>query len=138
MTYYGAENWNEAEIYDEVDRKRQPGEPFCFEVFMKHYLDVHLGKDFRSDTCGFGENLVAWRDFVVDKIRIGTPVIASFSYLHDGPHAMTAVEGDTETTSLTLHDPAIGDLRVLDVEKAPLERMNLRKNNDVLWIERAK
>jgi hypothetical protein len=138
MTYYGAESWNEAGIYDEVDRKKQPGESFCFAVFKKYYLDVHLGKDFGSDTRGFGENLVAWRDFIVDKLRKGTPVIASFSYLDDGPHVMTALQGDTETTSLMLHDPAIGNFRILDVEKAALERMNFRRNNDVLWIERAK
>lgn len=136
MTYYGAGNWNEAEIYDEVARKLQPGESFCFAVFKKYYLDVHLGKDFRSDTRGFGENFVAWRHFIVDKLRIGTPVVASFSYLDDGPHVMTVLEGDTDTTSLTLHDPAIGDFRILDVEKAALERMNFRRNNDVLWIER--
>jgi len=139
MTYYGAENWKESEIYDEVIRKVKSEEHFCFEVFKKHYLDLHLDEDFRSDTRGFGHDFVAWKDSILDKIRMGMPVIASFSYIRPhAPHVMTVVEGDTETTCLMLHDPAIGNFRPLDVEVASLERENLRRNNDVLWIERAR
>jgi hypothetical protein len=137
LAYYGASElaWNECTIHECVLSAilRDPGESFTFRTFKRHFLDQYLdGRLYRSDITS-REELGEWKDFLLEKVRDDIPVIASFS--HTAAHVMTVVGVASSTTELQLHDPAIGDFRVLDVEPTALLQSGFRRNNDVLWIE---
>jgi len=42
---------------------------------------------------------------------------------------------EEDSCELRLHDPAIGDFTVLNVEPTVLQQSVLRRNNDVLWVK---
>lgn len=139
LAYYGASEraWDEYSIHEFALTAilRDPAEEsFSFRTFKRHFLDQCLdSRLYRSDTTSRQE-LSEWKDFILEKVRHDIPVIVSFS--HTAPHVMTTVGVDSNTTTLRLHDPAIGDFRFLDVDPMALQQSGYTRNNDVLWIER--
>jgi hypothetical protein len=137
LRYYGASElvWNECNIHECALSAilRDPVESFTFRTFKRHFLDQYLDAGSYRSGITSREELGEWKNFLLEKVRDDIPVIASFS--HTAAHVMTVVGVDSSTTELQLHDPAIGDFRVLDVEPTALLQSGLRRNNDVLWIE---
>jgi len=138
LAYYGGSEraWDECTIHELALTAilRDPGETFTFGTFKRHFLDQCLDSRLYCSGTTSREELSDWKNFIQEKVRDDIPVIVSLS--HTAPHVMTAVGVDSNTPELRLHDPAIGDFRVLNVQPTALQQSGFRRNNDVLWIER--